>query len=88
MTYVRGKHNIKFGTENRFYYYNVRTKSGSGDFNFSPNQTAEPGFTNQTGHSFASFLLGAYASSSRGCHPAISATAGAITASMFRTIGR
>ena len=65
MTYVHGKHNIKFGTENRFYYYNVRSKSGSGDFNFSPNQTAKPGFINQTGHSFASFLLGAYASSSR-----------------------
>ena len=65
MTYVRGKHNIKFGSENRFYYYNVRSKSGSGDFNFSPNQTAQPGFINQTGHSFASFLLGAYASSSR-----------------------
>ena len=69
MTYVHGKHNIKFGTENRFYYYNVRSKSGSGTFNFSPNQTAEPGFTNQTGHSFASFLLGAYASSSRGVDP-------------------
>jgi len=66
MTYVRGKHNIKFGTENRFYYFNTRNKSGSGTFNFSPNQTADPGFTNQTGHSFASFLLGAYASSSRG----------------------
>jgi hypothetical protein len=69
MTYVRGKHNIKFGTENRFYYYNVRSKSGSGDFNFSPNQTAMPGFINQTGHSFASFLLGAYASSSRSVSP-------------------
>ena len=32
MTYVRGKHNIKFGFENRFYYYNTRNKSGSGDF--------------------------------------------------------
>ena len=69
MTYVRGKHNIKFGSENRFYYYNVRSKSGSGDFNFSPNQTAQPGFINQTGHSFASFLLGAYASSSRAVSP-------------------
>jgi hypothetical protein len=69
MTYVRGKHNIKFGTENRFYYYNVRSKSGSGDFNFSPNQTALPGFLNQTGHSFASFLLGGYASSSRAVSP-------------------
>ena len=69
MTYVRGKHNIKFGFENRFYYYNTRNKSGSGDFNFSPNQTALPGFINQTGHSFASFLLGAFASSSRAVAP-------------------
>jgi hypothetical protein len=66
MTKVSGKHNFKFGFENRRYYYNARNKSGSGDFNFSPNQTALPGFLNQTGHSFASFLLGTYNSSSRG----------------------
>ena len=66
LTYVHGKHNFKFGFENRRYYYNTRNKSGSGDFAFSPNQTALPGFINQTGHSFASFLLGDYASTSRG----------------------
>jgi len=66
MTKVSGKHNFKFGFENRRYFYNTRNKSGSGDFNFSPNQTALPGFINQTGHSFASFLLGDYASTSRG----------------------
>ncbi len=66
MTYIRGKHNFKFGWETRRYYFNFRNKSGSGDFNFSPNQTALPGFFNQTGHSFASFLLGDYASTSRG----------------------
>ncbi|MBN8731220.1 MAG: TonB-dependent receptor [Acidobacteria bacterium] len=65
-TYIRGTHNFKFGFENRRYYYNTRGKSGSGDFAFSPNQTALPGFINQTGHSFASFLLGNYASTSRG----------------------
>lgn len=65
-TKVSGKHNYKFGFENRRYYYNTRNKSGSGDFNFSPNQTALPGFINETGHSFASFLLGDYASTSRG----------------------
>lgn len=69
LTYVRGKHNFKFGYENRSYYYNTRNKSGSGDFNFSPNQTALPGFVNQTGHSFASFLLGDYASTSRAESP-------------------
>jgi hypothetical protein len=69
MTYINGKHSVKFGFENRRYYYNFRNKSGSGDFTFSPNQTALPGFTNQTGHSFASFLLGAYASTSRSVSP-------------------
>lgn len=65
-TYIRGKHNFKFGFENRRYYSNARNKSGSGDFEFSPNQTALPGFINNTGHSFASFLLGDYNSTSRG----------------------
>lgn len=69
MTYIRGSHNFKFGFENRRYYYNTRNKSGSGDFNFSPNQTALPGFVNQTGHSFASFLLGDYASTGRAISP-------------------
>lgn len=66
MTYVKSRHIFKFGMEHRRYYYNTRNKSGSGDFAFSPNQTAQPGFVNQTGHSFASFLLGAYNSTSRG----------------------
>jgi hypothetical protein len=66
LTYIRGSHNFKFGMEHRRYYYNSRQKSGSGDFAFSPNQTALPGFINQTGHSFASFLLGAYNTTSRG----------------------
>jgi len=65
MTKVSGKHNYKFGFENRRYYYNTRAKSGSGDFAFSPNQTAQPGFLNQTGHSFASFLLGTYNTTNR-----------------------
>jgi len=64
-TKISGKHNFKFGFENRRYYYNTRNKSGSGDFNWSPNQTAQPGFVNQTGHSFASFLMGDYASTNR-----------------------
>ncbi|MGH9722617.1 MAG: carboxypeptidase regulatory-like domain-containing protein, partial [Bryobacteraceae bacterium] len=66
LTHIRGKHNFKFGFEQRRYYYNTRGKSGSGDFAFSSNQTALPGFTTQTGHSFASFLLGAVNSTSRG----------------------
>ncbi len=69
LTIVRGKHNFKLGMEHRRYYYNTRNKSGSGNFNFSPNQTAQIGFLNETGHSFASFLLGAVASTNRGINP-------------------
>jgi hypothetical protein len=66
LTIIRGKHNFKLGIEQRRYYYNTRPRGGeSGQFYFSPAQTALPGFTTQTGHSFASFLLGAVSSSSR-----------------------
>jgi hypothetical protein len=65
MTWIRGKHNVKFGFEQRRYYSNQRIKSGSGEFNFNPIQTAQIGFNNETGHSFASFLLGAVQSTSR-----------------------
>jgi hypothetical protein len=65
VTWIRGAHNFKFGFEQRRYYYNVRNFSTSGTYAFSPNTTALPGFTNQTGHSFASFLLGAAVSTSR-----------------------
>jgi Carboxypeptidase regulatory-like domain len=59
LTIVRGSHNFKTGFELRKYYRNLRNRSGSGDFNFSPVQTGLPGFAGSTGHSFASFLLGA-----------------------------
>ncbi len=63
---IRGSHNFKVGFEQRRYYYNTRSKSGSGNFNFSPIQTELPGFRAQTGHAFASFLLGAVQSTNRG----------------------
>ncbi|MEZ5351830.1 MAG: carboxypeptidase regulatory-like domain-containing protein [Bryobacteraceae bacterium] len=69
ISFIRGKHNFKLGFEHRRYYFNQRSKSGSGDFFFSPNQTAQPGFLNQTGHSFASFLLGAVNNTSRSIAP-------------------
>ena len=66
LTIIRGKHNFKMGFEQRRYYYNSRGRgSESGIFNFSPNQTAQPGFNTQTGHSFASFLLGSVATANR-----------------------
>jgi hypothetical protein len=69
VTLVHGKHNFKMGMEHRRYYFNNRNKSGSGDFFFNPATTAQPGFLNETGHSFASFLLGAVSSTSRGITP-------------------
>ncbi len=66
VTIIRRAHSIRVGFEFRKYYYNTRPLSGSGDFVFSPVQTHQPGFANQTGHSFASFLLGAASSASRG----------------------
>ncbi|HKQ76366.1 MAG TPA: carboxypeptidase-like regulatory domain-containing protein [Blastocatellia bacterium] len=71
LTYVRGAHNYKAGVELRKYYLNVRNKSSSGNFNFSPQQTELPGFSAQaqTGHSFASFLLGAAQSTDRAVSP-------------------
>jgi hypothetical protein len=88
MTKVSGKHNFKFGFENRRYYYNTRNKSGSGDFAFSPNQTAQPGFIAQTGHSFASFLLGTYNSTAAALRRRTSATGGGRPASTSRMTGR
>lgn len=66
VTIVHGKHNFKVGVEHRRYYSNQFGRgTESGNFNFSPNQTALPGFITQTGHSFASFLLGSVASTNR-----------------------
>ncbi|MFN8685591.1 MAG: TonB-dependent receptor domain-containing protein [Acidobacteriota bacterium] len=65
ITWIRRKHNFKMGFELRAYYYNFRNKSGTGTFNFNSIQTQQPGFATQTGHAFASFLLGAVESTSR-----------------------
>jgi outer membrane receptor protein involved in Fe transport len=64
-TVIRGRPNFKIGFEHRAYYYNTHNKSGSGDFAFSAVQTELPGFRTETGHSFASFLLGAVSTTSR-----------------------
>ncbi len=64
-TLIRSKHAFKMGFEIRRYYQNSRTKSGSGDYTFSNIQTELPGFRTQTGHSFASFLLGQVNAASR-----------------------
>lgn len=69
VTIVRGTHNFKLGTEIRFYYINLRNKNGTGTFNFQPVQTQLPGFNDNTGHAFASFLLGAVNNTTRAISP-------------------
>ncbi|MGH9852979.1 MAG: hypothetical protein ACREBD_24340, partial [Blastocatellia bacterium] len=69
LTYIRGAHNYNAGFELRKYYLNVRNKSGSGNFGFSPQQTELPGFAASTGHAFASFLLGAVQGTDRAVSP-------------------
>ena len=64
MTKAWGKHTLHFGYQYTRYFYNEENYSGSGVFKFSPNQTALPGFTSETGNAFASFLLGAVNSAS------------------------
>lgn len=65
LTIIRGAHTFRVGYEYRRYFLNTRSKNGSGNFNFNPIQTHLPGFANETGHSFASFVLGAVHSAGR-----------------------
>ncbi len=66
INWVHGKHNLSFGTEIRRYRYNVRDVWGdNGTFTFRSIETGMPGFASQTGHPFASFVLGAVDSGNR-----------------------
>ena len=65
LTFLAGRHSIKTGFEGRFYYVDNDTADGTATYNFTPAQTNLPGFDQQTGHGYASFLLGAVATSSR-----------------------
>jgi hypothetical protein len=65
VTIVMGKHSIKSGFEGRFYFVDNETPDATASYNFASAQTTLPGFDQTTGHAYASFLLGAVASSSR-----------------------
>ena len=65
LTIIKAAHTFRIGYEYRRYFMNTRSKNGSGNFNFSPIQTHLPGFSNETGHAFASFVLGAVQSAGR-----------------------
>jgi hypothetical protein len=62
-SWFRGKHSLKFGFDYRWNGLNWRNGSGPGQFNFGRDITGLPGF-NQTGHGFASMLLGQVTSAS------------------------
>jgi hypothetical protein len=65
MTWIHGKHSIKWGVEARAYFYFEDRRGGtSGTFRFYSNQTANPAALATTGYSFASFLTGAVYSAS------------------------
>jgi hypothetical protein len=65
VTWIRGKHSMHVGYQYTRYYYNERNPMGSGSFAFTAQATDLPGYLNNTGHAFASFLLGAPRSASR-----------------------
>lgn len=62
-SWMKGNHSLKFGFDFRWNGLNWRNNSGPGQFNFSADVTGLPGF-NQTGHGFASMLLGQVTSAS------------------------
>ncbi|MGE5569065.1 MAG: TonB-dependent receptor domain-containing protein [Rhodospirillales bacterium] len=62
-SWMKGKHSIRFGFDYRWNGLNARNDAGPGRFNFSSGVTGLPGF-NQTGHGFASMLLGQVSSAS------------------------
>jgi hypothetical protein len=65
LTIIMGKHSIKTGFEGRFYYLESDSADGTATYNFNAAQTNLPGFDQQTGHAYGSFLLGAVQTSSR-----------------------
>ncbi len=58
LSWVKGKHTLKFGAEYRVYKLNYIRQPDDGTFTFSANQTGLPGLTQYVGNPFASFLLG------------------------------
>ena len=66
LSWVKGKHTLKFGAEYRVYKLNYIRQPDDGTFTFSANQTGLPGLTQYVGNPFASFLLGAVNNASIG----------------------
>jgi hypothetical protein len=58
LTWIHSKHTFHFGYEYRRYIYDWRQLTDSGNYYFSPQQTDLPGYLDDTGHAFASFMVG------------------------------
>jgi len=59
LTWIHGKHSFRFGYEYKRYFFNAKSLSDAGVFRFLARSTDLPGYLDETGHAFASFLLGA-----------------------------
>lgn len=62
LSWIKGRHTLKFGADVRFYQMNSHSDQNVVNYNFNANTTGMPmgpaTVANQTGFSFASFLLG------------------------------
>ncbi len=71
-TWIKGKHEFKFGWDHRrLQTFGFDLASSNGQYFFSRNQTAVPGSASGSGHEFASLLLGAVEEANRGILPVI-----------------
>jgi outer membrane receptor protein involved in Fe transport len=66
LTWIHGKHSFRFGYEYKRYFSNAKLLSDAGVFRFFARSTDLPGYLDETGHDFASFLLGAADSATHG----------------------
>ena len=58
-TWLRGNHSFRMGGEHRRYYLNNNAVFTPPVYSFHSENTSQPGFVDQTGFSFASFIVGA-----------------------------
>ena len=63
LSWIKGRHSIRFGADYKISYIRARNNAGPGRFNFTSAVTGVPGI-NQVGSSFASMLLGEVSSAS------------------------